>query len=161
MIFSAGLPFLALVALAEVSSAQSAPTPEVPVSIVVVGRAVLQFADTSSDVVFVVRDVDTPDRPIDAAYIALGAPGTDVRARPARTLNTRPEGTARLVRVDSADLEAVVLRVGYAPMRFTLRLARRCRQTVEVYLSKDIRFPETRSPPATPARVVLTTCAPP
>lgn len=160
VVFSGGL-FLALVALADVSSAQSSPIPDVPVSTVVVGREVIQFADTSSDVVFVLRDVDTPDTPIESAYIALGTPGTDVRARPTGTLNTRADGRARLARHDSASLEVVVLRIGYSPMRFTLRLANRCRQTVEVYMSKEIRFMERPSPPATPARVVLTTCTPP
>lgn len=97
MIATVRLTLLTLVVLGVTAHAQSRPIPEVPVSTISVGRAALQAVDTSVDVVFVVRDVNTPDRPVEAAYLALGVPGTDVRYHPARTLNTRSDGTARFV----------------------------------------------------------------
>ena len=154
------LAFLHL-GLAAIARAQSSPIPQVPVSTITVGRAVLQRADTSTDLVVAVRDVDTPDRPLRSAYIELGAPGTDVRAHPKWARGTGPDGIARFATTDSATLDVIVLDLGYAPIRFTVRLARRCRQTVEVYLSRGIPGPEATDPPATPARVVLTTCWPP
>lgn len=162
MISSIRLTVLALVPLAATARAQSAPPiPEVTVSTISVGRARLAFADTTASVVFVVRDVNTPDRPIESAYLALGTPGTNVRSQPAWQLTTNSDGTAWLSVPDTLTLEVVVLDIGYGPMRFTVPLARQCRQTVEVYISREIQRHEREpTPPATPARVVLTTCWP-
>src|SRR3954464_12017183 len=77
---------------------------QAPVSIVTLGRPMLRIADTGTAIVFVVRDVNVPDRPVEAAYLALGPHGTDVRAHPARTLSTLADGSARLAGGDSASL---------------------------------------------------------
>lgn len=152
---------LTLVALTAVASAQPTPTiPEVAVSTISVGRPVMAFVDTTPSVVFVVRDVNTPDRRL-SAYLLLGAPGTNVRSQPAQRLATNSDGIVRLAVSDSLTREVVVIVLGYLPIRFTIPLARQCRQTVEVYVSRDVRLHENApTPPATPARVVLTTCWP-
>ena len=161
MILSNRLTPFALVALTAVAHAQPTPTiPEVTISTISVGRPVMAFVDTTPGVVFVVRDVNTPDRRL-ASYLLLGAPGTNVRSQPAQRLTTNSDGIARLAVSDSLTREVVVIVLGYLPIRFTIPLARQCRQTVEVYVSRDIRLHENApTPPATPARVVLTTCWP-
>ena len=133
---------------------------QVPVSVVTLGRPMLRVADTGTAIVFVVRDVNVPDRSVEGAYIALGPRGTDVRAHPARTLSTLADGSARLAGGETTALEVVVLRIGYEAVRFSVTLARQCRQTIEVYISQAIRPFHSEPPPPTPARVVLTTCWP-
>lgn len=66
-----------LTALPAIVAAQAPQVSLESVSIVPIQRAVLRNADTSSDVVFVIRDVDVPDQPIQSARVVPGAAGTD------------------------------------------------------------------------------------
>lgn len=161
MTASVRLAIVALLAVARAAHTQSPTIAPVPVVTVTARRDLVRLLDTSTDVVVIVRDVNTPDRAIASAWLAIGPSGSDVRARPTRTAGTGPDGTARLAGLDSAALDVVVLRIGYAPVRFTIHLAPQCRQTVEVYISQSVVGIDAPFLPPTPARVVLTTCTPP
>src|SRR3954465_9363602 len=69
--------------------------------------------DTTNDLVFVVRDLDAPNRPLQESLVAVGKPGTAGRAHPMRTLMTRADGTARTTGLGPANLDVVVLSDGY------------------------------------------------
>ena len=137
--------------------------PVVPVSVVY--RAREAATDTSSDAVFIVRGLsvlEPTERPLESAYVAIGPPGTDVRAHPARTAGTHTDGTAMFSRLGPDSLDVVVLRIGYGAVRFSLGSAKQCLQTIGVYLTQQaIIDGEVGGPPPQRPRVVLTTCAPP
>jgi hypothetical protein len=141
--------------------------PVIPVSVVRAPRETARFGDTTWDVVFIVRGPSTPERPLEErpleeAWVAVGAPGTDVRSHPALTAGTRADGTARFVRLNRDSLDVVVLRIGYGAVRFSVGLAKQCHQTIEVYVVQQaIIDGEVGGPPRPRPRVVLTTCAPP
>jgi hypothetical protein len=121
---------------------------------------VARLGDTTAAVVFVVRDLFTPARPLEGAWIAVGAPATDVRRHAARAASSDATGAARLVGFDGDTLDVVILRIGYEELRFAVRLARGCRETIEVYM-RSAAFADGEAstlPPALP-RVVRTTCA--
>lgn len=146
--------------IAAAAHGQLPPVPKIAVSTFLIDRATPQ-ADTGAGVVFVVRDVDTPSKSLEQVRLTAGVPGTDVWARPTHKLDTGADGTAHLELRDSLTLEVLVLRVGYRRASFIVPLARRCHQTVEVYISREITWLGAPNPPATPARVMLTTCSPP
>ncbi|HEY4131699.1 MAG TPA: hypothetical protein VGM50_13860, partial [Gemmatimonadaceae bacterium] len=121
-----------------------------------------RFGDTTSGVVFVVRDLFAPARPLESASIVVGQPATDIVRHPTRTGATNAKGVARVVGLDGDSVDVVVRRIGYAEVRFALRLARGCGETIEVYLrSSGTMDGEVRAAPPSVARVVRTTCTPP
>lgn len=136
--------------------------PVVPVSVVRIPRPLR--ADTSSSLTVVVRSIamlQMPEQPLQESWIGIGAPGTDVRAHPQRTLMTDAAGATRATSFVGDSLDVVVLRVGYGAVRFSIGLAKRCRQTLEVYVVSDATYDvEASAPPRPRPRVVLTTCAP-
>jgi hypothetical protein len=170
------MPFPRRVALTALLSSGIAPPgagqalssiPVIPVSVVRAPPQTARLADTTSDLVFIVRGPNTPERPLEArpledAWVAIGPPGTDVRSHPARTTGTRADGTARFAHLDRDSLDVVVLRIGYGAVRFSVALSKRCHQTIEVYVVQQaIIDGEVGSLPPPRPRVVLTTCEPP
>ena len=154
---------LVLLGLVTPAAGQSRPSiPLVAVSVVRVPRA--PQADSASSLTVVVRSAEmlqVPEQPLQEAWIAFGAPRTDVRAHPEWTLMTDGEGKASTTHLVHDSLDVVVLRIGYGAVRFSIELAKQCRQTVEVYVVSDGTYDvEASAPPRPRPRVVLTTCAP-
>lgn len=147
-------------ALASTTSAQT-PRDSVTVSTITTPRSARWGPDTTNDLVFVVRDLHTPDRPLHESLVAVGKPGTDVRQHSMQRELTRADGTARFAGLGGMNIEAVVLMLGYEEVRFPLRLGRDCRQTVEVYLRSAAHLDDGYGAPPLQPRVVFTTCAPP
>ena len=148
--------------VASVASAQTGSPERVTVSTVLLGRDMARLGDTASGVVFVVRDLFSPARPLEGARIAVGPPATDVRRYASRSVGSDNNGTARLLGFEGDTLDVIVFRIGYGEVRFALRLARGCRETIEVYMrSSAIVDGEVSNVPTASPRVVRTTCAPP
>jgi hypothetical protein len=154
---------LSLSAAAFAAAQVMSSIPVVPVS--VVSRARDALTDTATEVAFTVRGLSQlypTERLLEEAYVAIGPPGTDVRSHPARTAGTRADGTAKFSHVGGDSLTVVVLRIGYAAVRFSIGLSERCNHTIEVYVTQQaIIDGEVGGPPPPRPRVVLTTCAPP
>jgi hypothetical protein len=156
------LPPLLFLGFATDMSAQPALSSRVTVSNVVVEPEMARFGDSTSGVVFVVRDLFTPSRSLASASIAVGPPTTDILRHPARTGFSDAKGEARIAGLDGDTVDVAVRRIGYAEVRFTLRLARGCGETIEVYLrSSGTMDGEVRAAPPSIPRVVRTTCTPP
>jgi len=140
--------------------------PVTPVSVIRAPRETAQLRDTTSGVVFVVRGSNVleplEERPLAEAWVAVGAPGTDVRAHPALTSGTRADGTATFAHLNRDTVDVVVLRIGYGAVRFSVKLAKQCRETIEVYVVQQalIDIQVGGAPPPRP-RVVMTTCPAP
>ena len=136
--------------------------PLVAVSVVRVPRA--RQADGSSSLTVVVRStamLQMPEEPLQDARILFGPSATDVRGNPEGILVADAEGKARTTHLVHDRLDVVVLRIGFGAVRFSIDLARRCQQTVEVFLVSDATYDvEVGAPPRPRPRVVLTTCAP-
>lgn len=141
------------------ASAGSAPN---PVSVVVVDRATLAFADTLKGLVIVVRDADLPDRTLSNSFVAIGPVGTDPRNGRGRRLTMGPNGQAWVTRADTGALTVLALNIGYQRFQFDIRFQATCRETLEIYIARHPTFFDgPPSPPPTPARAVLTTCSRP
>ena len=136
--------------------------PVIPVSVVRVPRA--ELADTGTSITLVLRSLamfQMPERPVQDARILFGAAGTDWRARPEGILTTDADGKARITHIAHDSLEVEVLAVGFGAGRFSIEVAKQCRQTVDVYLEWHATIDiEAGGPPPPHPRAVLTTCAP-
>lgn len=137
-------------------------TPVIPVSVVRVPRA--QLADTGASVTLVLRSLamfGMPERPLDEARILFAAAGTDPRAHPEGILSTDVDGKAKILHIVHDSLEVEVLRVGFGAARFSIEVAKGCRQTVEVYVEWHALIDvEAGGPPPPHPHAVQTTCAP-
>lgn len=159
------LAYVTLVSLGSVMPAAGQSRmaiPVIPVSVVRVPRA--QLADTGASVTLVLRSLamlGMPERPLEDARILFGAAGTDPRARPEGMLTTDADGKAKITHIVHDSLEVEVLRIGFGAVRFSIEVAKQCRQTVEIFVVSDATYDvEASAPPRPRPRVVLTTCAP-
>jgi hypothetical protein len=133
-----------------------------PVTVVLANRIVLPSDDSSQALTLVTRDVDTPDNQISGVLVVLARPEVDFVSPGARRVEMNPSGVQTVTLSESGEFRVLVRRLAYESLQFTLNVRPRCRQTIEIYLSRVGTYLDRPiAHPPTPGRVVLTTCSPP
>jgi hypothetical protein len=116
----------------------------------------------------VIRDVDIPDQPLDAAVVSLEHVGPAASSLIALTAKSSATGAATIAPVDSGEFSIVIHRLEYEPLRLSIHLRTVCRQVLEVYMVRaglidshqvTVGQPAPEAQPTRP-RAVFTTCAP-
>ena len=150
--------------------AQSQPKPAAP-TIVVRGSGSPVHSQVTT-LRIAVRDVDSPDQPIDQAYVVIVAVDTSSKGRPLRPVLSNDRGIVSPLALEAGEYIVSVRRVGYREARLSIRVGARCEQVLEVYLTQAIVFFDRcqvrtadgpacdPDPPLTPTRATFTTCAP-
>jgi hypothetical protein len=152
------------------SRAQTGAQPGTPlVTTIISADSRLHHPNTALRIV--VRDANTPDQPIDQAYIVVSSLGSEAQAGMPRGVSSNDRGIAVVTRLDSSQYSVWVRRVGYHEARFTIRLRPSCEQILEVYIARHVmefdrcQVTTSTSPPCdpspapAPSRAILTTCA--
>jgi hypothetical protein len=117
----------------------------------------------------VVRDVNQPERAISEARVVMARAG--MQSGTPLTATTDTAGTASLVAPDSGAYQIRILRIGFHPLEFRVRLELACSHVLEAYISSpdpiiDRLYTAGKEPKRTlrsdqtTGRAVLTTCPP-
>jgi hypothetical protein len=147
--FPAYLVLVGAVACTSAKRVSSAPPPTL--SVVTIPR---QWGDTgtTSKLHIVVRDARKPIDPVAGAEIRLTS-NTGLR------VVTDARGYAEQDSLPAGEYDLLTKRLGYVPLRTRITIVKGCDAWAEIYLTVDPCDIGT-CPPAVPARVTLSTCAP-
>jgi hypothetical protein len=163
---SLGVALFASVGGAINSPAGSAQKEIAPLTVISVSQ--LRWAG-SVGLRVVVRDVNQPERAISEARVVVGRAGVEAGTPLAAT--TDSTGAAALVAPDSGEYQVRILRIGFHPLEFRVKLELECSHVLEAYISSpdpiiDRVYTAGKRPKRTlrldqtTGRAVLTTCPP-
>jgi hypothetical protein len=121
--------------------------------------------DTAVRITLIIRDAARPDVALSEAFIILQRLDPPAEL-PALGAYVDSHGTLLVEHPTPGSYDVSVRRIGYAALRFRIRVAPTCREAIEAYLAPStiiLERPigETLPRPTIHGRVTFTTCTPP